>query len=89
MWSAADDAFPNAEYTAIAMEYGTVPQLQVSMAMRAENWLHHNPTHPDATPVKARKIKQDMLDAFLPIPIPGKPKSSRKQGSLCFKPWRD
>jgi hypothetical protein len=64
MWSAADDAFPNAEYTAIAMEYGTVPQLQVSMALRAENWLHHNPTHPDATPTMTRKIKQDMLDAF-------------------------
>lgn len=64
MWGAADAAFPNAEFTAIAMEYGTVPPLQVSMAMRAENWLHHNPTHPDATPAMARKIRQDMLDAF-------------------------
>ncbi|HMS26805.1 MAG TPA: M14 family metallopeptidase [Burkholderiaceae bacterium] len=64
MWSAAEDAFPNAQCTAIAMEYGTVPPLQVNMAMRAENWLHHNPSHPDATPVMARKIKQDMLDAF-------------------------
>jgi Protein of unknown function (DUF2817) len=64
MWGSAYDAFPTAEYTAIAMEYGTQPPLQVNMAMRAENWLHHNQTHPDATPDKAKKIKQDMLDAF-------------------------
>lgn len=64
MWSSAYDAFPSAEYTAIAMEYGTQPTLQINMAMRAENWLHHNPKHPDATPALAKKIKQDMLDAF-------------------------
>lgn len=64
MWSAAYDAFPSAEYTAIAMEYGTVPPLQVNMAMRAENWLHHHPNHPDVPPELATKIKQDMLAAF-------------------------
>jgi Protein of unknown function (DUF2817) len=46
------------------MEYGTQPPLQINMAMRAENWLHHNQKHPDATPAMAKKIKQDMLDAF-------------------------
>jgi hypothetical protein len=61
MWGAAYDAFPNAEYTAIAMEYGTQPPLQVNMAMRAENWLH---MHPEAPAEQAKKIKQDMLDAF-------------------------
>jgi hypothetical protein len=64
MWGAAYDAFPNAEYTAIAMEYGTQPPMQVATAMRAENWLHHNPKHPNATPEMAKKIKQAMLDAF-------------------------
>lgn len=61
MWSAAYEAFPEAEYTGIAMEYGTLPPLQVNMAMRAENWLQH---HPEASAEVARKIKQDMLDAF-------------------------
>jgi hypothetical protein len=64
MWGSAYDAFPDAEYTAIAMEYGTQTPMQVAMAMRAENWLHHNPNHAAATPAMAKKIKQDMLDAF-------------------------
>ena len=61
MWGAAYEEFPGAEYTGIAMEYGTLPPLQVNMAMRAENWLQH---HPEASPEVAKKIKQDMLDAF-------------------------
>jgi hypothetical protein len=60
----AKDAFPQAESTSIVMEYGTKPPLQISAAMRAENWLHHNPEHSLATPALAKKIKQDMLDAF-------------------------
>ena len=60
----AKDVFPQAESTSIVMEYGTQPPLQISAAMRAENWLHHNPKHPLATPALAKKIKQDMLDAF-------------------------
>ena len=61
MWGAAYEEFPGAEYTGIAMEYGTLPPLQVNMAMRAENWLQH---HPETSPEVAKKIKQDMLDAF-------------------------
>lgn len=61
MWGAAYEEFPEAEYTGIAMEYGTLPPLQVNMAMRAENWLQH---HPEASSDVAKKIKQDMLDAF-------------------------
>ena len=61
MWSSAYDEFPEAQYTGIAMEYGTKPSMEVNLAMRAENWLQF---HPEATPEMAKQIKQDMLDAF-------------------------
>lgn len=61
MWSAAYDEFPKAEYTGIAMEYGTKPPMDVFMAMFAENWLH---LHSEASPELAKQIKQEMLDAF-------------------------
>ncbi len=40
LWTAARDECPQAEYTGIALEYGTVPVLQVLQALRADNWLH-------------------------------------------------
>ncbi|MBU6503288.1 MAG: M14 family metallopeptidase, partial [Burkholderiales bacterium] len=50
-----------AEYTGIAMEYGTLPMLDVMRAMRAEHWLN---IHRDAPPELARQIKQQMMEAF-------------------------
>jgi len=61
MWNAAYDECPKAEYTAIAMEYGTLPIQDMIDALRAEHWLHN---HPDAPPGQARSIKQQMMDAF-------------------------
>ncbi|MDM0114714.1 M14 family metallopeptidase [Variovorax sp. J22R133] len=52
---------PKAEYTGIAMEYGTQPILQVTGALRADHWLHN---HPQAAPELADGIRQQMLDAF-------------------------
>lgn len=61
MWNAAYEECPQAEYTAIAMEYGTVPIPQVIDALRADHWLHN---HPQADAELAGRIKQQILDAF-------------------------
>jgi hypothetical protein len=61
MWNAIYQECPQAEYTGIAMEYGTVPVLDVMQALRADHWLN---IHRDAPAEQARQIKQQMLDAF-------------------------
>ncbi len=61
MCFAAYDEFPQAEYTAIAMEYGTQPLTEVMDALRGDHWLH---LHPEASPELARQIKQRMMNAF-------------------------
>ena len=61
MWSAIYDECPKAEYTGIAMEYGTLPPFQMMQALRAEHWLN---IHRDAPPELAAQIRQQMRDAF-------------------------
>jgi uncharacterized membrane protein len=61
MWCAVRDECPQAEYTGIAMEYGTVPVIDVLQALRAEQWLN---LHPEASPALARQIKQQLMNAF-------------------------
>jgi hypothetical protein len=61
MWLAAYEECPQAEYTGIALEYGTVPILDVIDALRADQWLE---LHPEAPPDLARLIKQQLRDAF-------------------------
>jgi Protein of unknown function (DUF2817) len=61
MWMAAYEEAPQAEYTAIAMEYGTVPVMDVLQALRAEHWLAN---HPEAPHELASQIKQQLLNAF-------------------------
>jgi hypothetical protein len=61
MWMALYQECPKAEYTGIAMEYGTLPIEQMIQALRAEHWLNK---HPEASPELATSIKQQMLDAF-------------------------
>ena len=61
MWMSAYQECPQAQYTGIALEYGTLPMADMMLALRAEHWLHK---HPDAAPELARAIKQQMLDAF-------------------------
>ena len=60
--SAAPMIIPNAEVTAIAMEFGTISPLEVLQALRADNWLHRCA---DATQAWPQPIKQAMLSAFL------------------------
>jgi hypothetical protein len=61
MWSSAYQECPQAEYTGLAMEYGTQPMEQVMMALRADHWLHQ---HPEAPAAQKARIKQDLMDAF-------------------------
>ena len=61
MWMSAYQECPQAQYTGIALEYGTLPLADMMLALRAEHWLHN---HPQAPPEQARAIKQQMLDAF-------------------------
>jgi hypothetical protein len=61
MIGAVADECPQAEYTGIALEFGTLPMMQVAEALRGEHWLHQ---HPEAPAVQARQIKQQLLEAF-------------------------
>ena len=61
MWGSLPDECPQAEYTGIALEFGTVPLADTLQALRAEQWLQ---LHPDAAPAVAAGIKQQFKDAF-------------------------
>jgi hypothetical protein len=61
MWMAIHDAAPQAQYTGIAMEYGTEPVGEVLEALRGDHWLGQ---HPEAPPELAAQIKARMLKAF-------------------------
>jgi Protein of unknown function (DUF2817) len=52
---------PQAEFSGIALEFGTRPLWDVFDALRAEQWLEN---HPEAPEAQRREIKQQMFDAF-------------------------
>ena len=61
MWLAAYEECAQAEYTGVALEYGTKPQREVIEALRADQWLEN---HPDADAATRHAIKQQVRDAF-------------------------
>jgi hypothetical protein len=61
MFAAVYEECPQAEYTGIALEYGTVPFTDVLQALRADHWLHE---HPEAPAHLQAQIHQGMRDAF-------------------------
>jgi hypothetical protein len=61
MWMAAYEECAQAEYTGIALEYGTVPVMDVMNALRADQWLEN---HPEADETARRAIKRQVRDAF-------------------------
>ncbi|MBT9486029.1 MAG: M14 family metallopeptidase [Rubrivivax sp.] len=61
MWLAAEQACPQARYTGIALEYGTVPWDEVMLALRADQWLAN---HPDVQGPQRQAIKQQLRDVF-------------------------
>jgi hypothetical protein len=61
MFNAVYDECPQAQYTGIAIEYGTVPVMDTLQALRGEQWLDR---HPEASPASARQVRQQVRDAF-------------------------
>lgn len=61
MWTAIHDAAPQADYTGIALEYGTEPITEIIDALRGEHWLA---LHPEAPPTLAAAIKARLKRAF-------------------------
>jgi hypothetical protein len=61
MWLSAYQECAQAEYTGIALEYGTVPVLETIDALRGDHWLE---CHPEADAERAAAIKRRVRDAF-------------------------
>ena len=61
MWCAVYEECPQAQYTGIAMEYGTLPIVEMIAALRADHWLH---LHPEAPAALQMAIHRQMMDAF-------------------------
>jgi hypothetical protein len=61
MWTVVYDECPQAEYTGVTLEYGTVPLMEMIEALRAEQWLEN---HPEAPLELAARIKAQMRAAF-------------------------
>ncbi len=57
----AYDECPNAAFTGIGLEFGTVPLEQVLHALRGDHWLH---LHPDAPAAVRDAVKAAMRTAF-------------------------
>jgi hypothetical protein len=55
--------YPAIEVTAIALEFGTIDNRLVQLAVRADNWLHH---HGALDSPEGARIKQRIRDAFYP-----------------------
>ncbi|MES1162964.1 MAG: DUF2817 domain-containing protein, partial [Rhizobacter sp.] len=52
---------PQAEYTGIALEYGTWPVMEMMNALRADQWAEN---HPNAPADVLARIKRQTRDAF-------------------------
>ncbi|MDE2564492.1 MAG: M14 family metallopeptidase [Burkholderiales bacterium] len=61
MWQAAYDECPQAEFTGIALEYGTLPLEATVGALRADHWYA---AHPEAPADGRAQARQAMRDAF-------------------------
>ncbi len=61
MWMSAYEECPQAQYTGIALEYGTVPIMEMIQALRADQWLQN---HPHADAAQRAAIKQQVRDTF-------------------------
>ena len=53
---------PQAEFTGVALEYGTVPPDQVIDALRADQWMQNHPARVDAA--TRQRIRQRLRDVF-------------------------
>ncbi|MGI8896061.1 MAG: DUF2817 domain-containing protein, partial [Casimicrobiaceae bacterium] len=60
-YNAAYEECPGAEYTGMALEFGTLPFAEVLQALRADQWVANNSDAPEAT---RTVIKRQIRDAF-------------------------
>lgn len=61
MWNCVYEECPQAEYTGIALEYGTEPMDEVIGCLRAEQWLE---LHPECDEATRQAIKRRFRNAF-------------------------
>jgi len=61
VWRSAYEDCPQAAYTGIALEFGTVPLDETLNALRADQWLEN---HPEAPAAQQAQIKRRLRDAF-------------------------
>jgi hypothetical protein len=61
MWSVVGEECAQAEYTGIALEYGTLPLMDVMRSLRADAWLHQDLERGAA---QRQAIRQQVRDAF-------------------------
>lgn len=61
MCHSAYDECPQAQLTALTLEFGTQPAPAVLQALRADHWLH---LHPQASPALAQRVHAQMREAF-------------------------
>jgi hypothetical protein len=61
MWCVVEQECPGAEYTGIAVEFGTISRLQVLQALRGDQWLA---LHPHAPAELQREIRRRIREAF-------------------------
>jgi hypothetical protein len=61
MWLSAYEECPQADYTGIALEYGTEPFEEVTQALRADQWLEN---HPETDAEQRDAIKRRLRNAF-------------------------
>jgi hypothetical protein len=61
IWLLAGQECPQAEYTGIALEYGTLPLAEMLDALRADQWLEN---HPETAPARRDEIKRRLFEAF-------------------------
>lgn len=61
MWESIHEEAPQAEYTGIALEYGTEPITEILDALRGDHWLAK---HPEAPSELAAQIKDRVKRAF-------------------------
>jgi hypothetical protein len=61
MWMSAYEECAQAEYTGIALEFGTVPTAEVITALRGDQWMENHPEAPDG---ERQAVKRRMRDAF-------------------------
>ena len=79
---AVADMLPSTRVIAVALEFGTLPPMDVLWALRAENWLAH---HGDTQNPENKEIKSKLLRAFYPSDVEWRLRIWREGKSMVRK----